>query len=570
MSYPRDPGGGTSPPPSRTPYNTSSSPSNVSIPAWQGRNTVGRSYQTIINESNTQSPNILIQFKLYKITNQNNPDNKPLSLSDAQIGEFLFDFLKINPKSCLELDLNTGRYDTRELLLRSGTNLTEIITNGTPHFFKDHEITATILSKMASRVTFRGVPIGVPDEELLHLCRLHGTLVDGKVNRDPVRLGNNFRHAIPSSTRWIDVKLHPGQSLKNFYWLSGPGQGEMGRKVTVLHPNQPRQCSWCLKHPPTSTNTPPLPTHCQAGGNGKVCQTKGTPRASMERYIGQLRELGYTTLKDQHYMSQATDYPSLDKQTPENPKSDMTIDAVDDYNDDHDHDGKEVEVEIEKEKAVENEEGRKEKSKKEVEGKPEEKQEVMKPTLLPPPSSKTKFEFSINKSTKEKVKRSIPGPSIITTPGTPATSLSVKPSPSVLTVPQAPDDEQDRHDRQGSGLTSVEVPLKLWINESKPYKDIEVRQYAVQAIRTGEITFNEVDDSLVPIFSENVLKGCAETATSKNQRKELAALKKIVMKVSRDPKVQEEGKKPRSRKVSEANLSAEGESLLKSVRSGSP
>ena len=373
MSNPRDPGGGTSPPPSRPPYNTTSSPSNVSIPAWQGSNTVGRSYQTIINESNTQSPNILIQFKLYKITNQNNPDHKPLSLSDAQIGEFLFEILKINPKSCLELDLNTGRYDTRELLLRSGTNLTEIITNGTPHFFKDHEITATILSKMASRVTFRGVPIGVPDEELLHLCRLHGTLVDGKVNRDPVRLGNNFRHAIPSSTRWIDVKLHPGQSLKNFYWLSGPGQGEMGRKVTVLHPNQPRQCGWCLKHPPTSTNTPPLPTHCQAGGNGKVCQTKGTPRASMERYIGQLRELGYTTLKDQHYMSQATDYPSLEKQTPENPKSDMNIDSVDDYNDDHDHDGKEVEVEVEKEKEIEEEEGRQEESKKEVEGKTKKK-----------------------------------------------------------------------------------------------------------------------------------------------------------------------------------------------------
>ena len=134
--------------------------------------------------------------------------------------------------------------------------MTGILTNGVPHIFKDHEITATVLSKTASRVTFRGVPIGVPDEELLHLCKLYGTVVDGRV-RETMRLGSNFRYLISSSTKWVDVKLHPGHSLKNFYWLSGPGQGELGPKVTVLHPNQPRQCSWCLKHPPTSPNTLP-------------------------------------------------------------------------------------------------------------------------------------------------------------------------------------------------------------------------------------------------------------------------------------------------------------------------
>ena len=169
-------------------------------------------------------------------TNQNNPTTKPFSLSDAQIGEFLFDFLKIKPSTCLELDLNTGRYDSRELLLRSGTDLTGIINNGAPHIF-------------------RRVPIGIPNKELLHLCKLHGTLVDGKVNRETIRLGSNFRYTISSSTRWVDVKIHPGQSFKNFYWFSGPGQGEIGRKETVLHLNQPRQCSWCLKHPPTSPHT---------------------------------------------------------------------------------------------------------------------------------------------------------------------------------------------------------------------------------------------------------------------------------------------------------------------------
>ena len=97
-----------------------------------------------------------------------------------------------------------------------------------------------------------------------------------------------------------------------------------------------------------------------------------------------------------------------------------------------------------------------------------------------------------------------------------------------------------------------------------------MREYTVQAIRIGEITFSEVDNILTPMLSKNVLKGCVEAATSKNQRKLLESLKKKVLLVSQDPKVQEEGKKSRSRKVSEANLSAEGESLLKSVRSVGP
>ena len=103
----------------------------------------------------------MIQFKLYKVTNQTNPSIKPVSLSDAQIGEFLFDYLKIDPTTCLALDLKTGRYDTRELVLQSGTDLTGILTDNSPHIFKDHEITAVVLSKLAMRVTFRGVPIGV-------------------------------------------------------------------------------------------------------------------------------------------------------------------------------------------------------------------------------------------------------------------------------------------------------------------------------------------------------------------------------------------------------------------------
>ena len=126
--------------------------------------------------------------------------NQPQNLTFSQFGEFLFDQLKINPDSCLGIDLSTGRYDTRELMLKNGTDTSTIVTM-TPHIFKGHEIIATSLTSTVTKVTFRHVPLYIPDEELLHLCCHYGELVDGKVHRDQVTIGNANRHTLPCSTR---------------------------------------------------------------------------------------------------------------------------------------------------------------------------------------------------------------------------------------------------------------------------------------------------------------------------------------------------------------------------------
>ena len=133
---------------------------------------------------------------------------------------------------------------TRNLLVRAGTDLNDITTTDTPHLFRHHEVSICVVNSHASKVTFRGVPITVPDKELLYLGTLHGELVDGVVHRESVRLGGSTRHTIMSSNRSVEVKLIPGKPIKNFYWLTGPGQGEVGCRVLVLHPNQPHQCSW--------------------------------------------------------------------------------------------------------------------------------------------------------------------------------------------------------------------------------------------------------------------------------------------------------------------------------------
>ena len=126
-------------------------------------------YHQIKAESNSTKTNTLLQLKLYKVTNPLHPDTKPINLTPSQIGEMIFDTLKIPPASCLELDLTTGRYDTRELLVKAGTDLTEVLTPSTPFLFREHNIFVSVISNQATCVTFRGVPMGVPDEEIVHL-----------------------------------------------------------------------------------------------------------------------------------------------------------------------------------------------------------------------------------------------------------------------------------------------------------------------------------------------------------------------------------------------------------------
>ena len=40
------------------------------------------------------------------------------------------------------------------------------------------------LNNQSTKVTFIDVPLNVPDEELRHLCSIHGLLTDGIVHRE--------------------------------------------------------------------------------------------------------------------------------------------------------------------------------------------------------------------------------------------------------------------------------------------------------------------------------------------------------------------------------------------------
>ena len=229
-----------------TPRSSGTSAQAGARPA-SGEIDMNRSYAQIIKEASSRE-NILIQISMEKMIDNEKPDNKPMNLTDLQVSQMITDVLKISLADCLELDSQTGRYEKRELLVssRANTNAGAFIE---PTEYRRHMIKASVLNSGTTKVTFRGVPISVPNEELVHLCSKYGK-TDGIVHRQYLRLGNEVSHDIVNSTRTLQVQLHPGKYLKNFYWLSGPSQGERGRRVTVLHANQPPQCSNCFRYSP--------------------------------------------------------------------------------------------------------------------------------------------------------------------------------------------------------------------------------------------------------------------------------------------------------------------------------
>ena len=150
-----------------------------------------------------------------------------------------------------------------------------------------------------TRVTFKNVPLNVPNEDILHLCSSYGKPLDNNVYFDTL---TNQR--IKGSTRFVDVELNKGASMMNYYWMEGPLSGDQGRRVLVLHNGQVSQCSHCLRKAG--------PGGCPAGGNGKACNLMETPRAKMLNYMQSRKaQTGYVSLKTKYMEKQARHFPSL-------------------------------------------------------------------------------------------------------------------------------------------------------------------------------------------------------------------------------------------------------------------
>ena len=225
---------------------------------------------------------------------------RPKNLTFDDIGEFIFDVLKIKPEDCLGFDYTTGRYDTRQVKMKPEIDTAPYITPN-PISFMDHEITVKKQLSNVTKVLFKNVPLNVPDEEILNLCLCYGTVLDNKVNQE--KMFNTRNKGMPGSNRSVEMVLDRGAALENYYWMEGPLPGDSGRRITVIHNGQIPQCSNCLLNSFQG---------CKAAGNGKLCEELKTPRTKMATYMESLRhKVGYISLKLKYAESQARNFPSL-------------------------------------------------------------------------------------------------------------------------------------------------------------------------------------------------------------------------------------------------------------------
>ena len=179
-----------------------SRPRNTSSRTFRAgaRSNVDRSYEQIITDSSSSTTNIFLKVNLEK-TSQ---DKKSLNISDSQLDDFIFKDLKLPIDDVLALGFSTGPCDSREVLVKHSTNLTDIITDHRIllyHTFRDHKITITTLDVKSTKVTFIDVPLNVPDEEIRHLCSVYGKLMHGTVHRVHVRLEGLTKVTFPGATR---------------------------------------------------------------------------------------------------------------------------------------------------------------------------------------------------------------------------------------------------------------------------------------------------------------------------------------------------------------------------------
>ena len=232
------------------------------------------------------------QKKLKLNLSESNEEGTAKNLSFDDVSELIFETLGFQFEDCIGVDYYTGRYDTREVHLKSNVDPSKYITRE-PVVFMNHEVTVSKMITDVVKVVFKNVPLYVPDEEILHLCGYYGNVVDNKVHKEQLRIVTSKKNGLLlSPTRYVLMNLDCGASFRNYYWLEGPMANDGGRRITVLHAGQAQQCSNCLLT---------VSSGCNGAGNGKACAAIGTPRAKMNVYMQALKvETGYESLKTKY------------------------------------------------------------------------------------------------------------------------------------------------------------------------------------------------------------------------------------------------------------------------------
>ena len=109
-----------------------------------------------------------------------------------------------------------------------------------------------------------------------------------------------------------------------------------------------------------------------------------------------------------------------------------------------------------------------------------------------------------------------------------------------------------------------------FVTQSDAYTEAQLRAYAIKAIRLGQITYETVDDKVVPTLTDQVLKGCKDNKLFNSTKKTCHKLGNTLMKsLVNDPSLwgDADGK---GRKISETDIGNSDDQLTKLSRRTSP
>ena len=254
-----------------------------------------------------ESPRIL-SIKLQRPPASNQEAEKPLSQLDW--GELLFNSCGINPGDIRGVDFAAGGALNCEVKLTDNADITSYV--GISGSYKNYSYNTLGPAEAEVLVTFKGVPLEVPDIEITWLLKSYGYKPSPEgVRHSPASVTSLDKEvsckALESTTRSIRATPPTGRRLRGFYFWAGLQEADKPRKVSVDHKGRgPRQCPHCLK---TAFETFPCPFNAK----GSACKRHGATRTSLAQYNKILREQdGYQTLRQLMFSS-----PALDDQEPE-------------------------------------------------------------------------------------------------------------------------------------------------------------------------------------------------------------------------------------------------------------
>ena len=119
-----------------------------------------RTFEQIIDEE--KKTRNIIEIHLTRNSTEEPQENQPRGLTFDDLGELIFDVIKINPDDCISFDYNTGRFDTKHIQLKPNVQADQFV-NTSPINFKGYEVTLKKQLVNVTRVTLKNVPLNVPN-----------------------------------------------------------------------------------------------------------------------------------------------------------------------------------------------------------------------------------------------------------------------------------------------------------------------------------------------------------------------------------------------------------------------